>query len=445
MSELREQYDDADTLSAKLTSSLGRSAPRSPTEALRPEAVPPPPHRSRAVRHPVVVFLNFLLTVVIVGAVLGGGAFFVAQSQFDSPGGLAQAQTFTVAEQTGLGAIADKLQQEGIIPSRWLFVAGVMLNQQQGNLKAGEYLIPANASMKDIMDTMVSGRGILYAVTIPEGLTSRQIVERLLADEVLVGDITEIPPEGTLLPETYRFTRGDTRVDLIDRMRRDRDTALAGVWRNRAPDLPVSTPEELVILASVVEKETALADERTRVAAVFINRLRQNMRLQSDPTVIYGMFKDTGRPPGFVLSRADLDNPTPYNTYRNDGLPPGPIANPGRASLEAIANPSRTRDLFFVADGTGGHVFAETYDEHLRNVARWREFNSEAAAVAAAETLAPVAPAPEAGAAETLALPGGIFAPSSPPPAAPPLALSPSLPAIGGGDAPLALQPQLRP
>lgn len=363
----------------------GRTAPKSPVEALQPEAVPPPPPRSRVVRHPAVVFLNFVLTAAIVAVVAIGGGIYAARSQFTKPGAVAQAREIIVEQGSGLGAIAEKLQRDGLISSRWIFVAGVYMSGQQSNLKSGEYLIEANASMSDIMDTLVSGRGILYSVTIPEGLTSQQIVGRLRAEAILTGDIGEVPAEGSLLPETYKFSRGDSRQSVIDRMRRDRDRVVADVWEQRASDLPFQTQDEMVILASIVEKETALADERSRVAAVFINRMRLNMRLQTDPTVIYGLFGGAGKPAGFKLSRADLESQTPYNTYVIDGLPPGPIANPGRASLEAVANPSRTRDLFFVADGSGGHAFAETYEEHLRNVVRWREISEALDAGTAAD------------------------------------------------------------
>lgn len=378
MSDFRSgRYEnEADILSARLTSS--RVAPRSPAEALQPEAVPPPPPRSQAARHPLVVFLNFLMTVVVVCVVAIGGAVYFGKMQFERPGGLDQARPVTIERGTDLGGIADLLQKSGAISGKWLFIAGVWLSGQQGNLKAGEYLIPARASMRQIMDSMIVGRGILYSITIPEGLTSQQIVDLLNKDEILVGDISEVPPEGSLLPETYKFSRGDTRQNLLNRMRRDRDRLITDIWNRRAKDLPISNVDDLVILASIVEKETSLADERSRVAAVFINRLRLNMRLQSDPTVIYALFGGKGKPAGFTLSRADLDTPSPYNTYASDGLPPTPIANPGRASLEAVANPSRTRDLFFVADGNGGHAFAESYEEHLRNVARWREINNGA-------------------------------------------------------------------
>jgi UPF0755 protein len=399
MSDIRrDQFgSDADVLSARLTSA-GRLAPKSPTEALQPEPVPPPPLRSRAVRHPVVVFLNFVLTVVIVVVVAGGAGLFIGKMQFDRAGSLDQARPISIERGTNLGTIADQLQKEGAISSKWLFIAGVWMNKQQNALKAGEYLIPAHASMHDIMDAMATGKGILYSVTVPEGLTTQQILERIKADPVLVGDVGEPPPEGSLLPETYKFTRGDTRENLISRMRRERDRILTDIWSKRAPDLPLTSMDQLVILASVVEKETGLADERSRVAAVFINRLRLNMRLQSDPTVVYAKFGGAGRPEGYTLSKEDLATESAYNTYTVDGLPPGPIANPGRASLEAVANPSRTRDLFFVADGTGGHAFAENYEDHLRNVARWRQVNGGAGAPAAPPTIAdpPATPAVKA-------------------------------------------------
>ncbi len=381
----REPYsDDAEALSARLHSSLSRTAPRSPTEALQPEPVPPPPPRARAVRHPMAVFLNVVITVIVVTVLAVGGGIFFAKSQFDGATALDSARTFSVARGSGLNTIADDLVKDGLIDTKWLFVFGVWLSNQTSSLKAGEYLIPAHASMRDIMDTMVTGKGILYSVTIPEGLTSQQIVDRLKANDILVGDVTQIPAEGSLLPETYKFTRGDNRQDIIDRMSRERDRVLADVWSRRAPDLPITTPAQLVTLASIVEKETALADERSRVAAVFINRLKLHMRLQSDPTVLYGMFSGAGKPADFTLSRKDLETPTPYNTYVIPALPPGPIANPGRASLEAVANPSRTRDLYFVADGSGGHAFAQSYEEHLRNVARWRDLNASNATGAAA-------------------------------------------------------------
>ena len=244
------------------------------------------------------------------------------------------------------------------------------------------------------MNALVSGKAILHGFTVPEGLTSEQIVARLADDPVLTGELGSIPAEGTLLPETYKFSRGTTREQIIDQMRRAQERLIAEIWARRSSDLPIATPAEFVTLASIVEKETGKADERPLVAAVFINRLRQNIRLQSDPTIIYGLFGGKGKPPERPIFRSDIDKKTPYNTYLIDGLPPGPIANPGRAALEAVANPSRTDDLFFVADGTGGHVFAPTLEEHNRNVEHWRRIEAakkkakEAAADKAAKAAA---------------------------------------------------------
>jgi UPF0755 protein len=202
------------------------------------------------------------------------------------------------------------------------------------------------------------------------------IVDKLRADPTLSGDIAAIPPEGSLMPNTYKFTRGATRQQILDQMERTETRVAQEVWNRRAPGLPITTLNEFVTLASIVEKETGRADERPRVAAVFINRLRKGMRLQSDPTVIYGLFGGAGLPSGRPLYQSDLDKPTPFNTYLVNGLPPSPIANPGRAALEAVANPSRTSELYFVADGTGGHVFSATLEEHNRNVARWRQIKA---------------------------------------------------------------------
>ncbi|MBN9023797.1 MAG: endolytic transglycosylase MltG [Rhizobiales bacterium] len=407
MNDIRkDQYgNDADVLSARLAAA-NRIAPKSPTEALQPETVPPPPKRSRAARHPLVVFFNFVLTLVIIGAVIVGGGLIFGRMQFDNPGSLQQATTITIDRGVGVRDIADRLQRDGVISSKWLFVAGVWLNREGNNLKAGEYAIPAHASMREVMDLLVDGKSVVYRITIPEGLTSQQVVACLTADGVpagedipgltndqevrcresaaaLVGPAPPVPPEGSVLPDTYAFSRGDSRANILNLMMRERDRVLTDVWARRAPDLPITTIDELATLASIVEKETSLADERTRVASVFINRLRLNMRLQSDPTFIYGIYGGAGKPDGYVATAKDRDTPTPYNTYTIDGLPPGPIANPGRASLEAVANPSRTRDLFFVADGSGGHAFAETYEEHLRNVARWREIKASGGATGA--------------------------------------------------------------
>jgi UPF0755 protein len=217
---------------------------------------------------------------------------------------------------------------------------------------------------------------VQHAVTIPEGLTSEQIVTRLTDNDIFAGSVREMPREGTLLPETYKFPRGTTRDQVIQRMQQTQKRVLAEIWERRNPDVPIKSPEALVTLASIVEKETGKADERSRVAAVFVNRLRQKIKLQSDPTIIYGLVGGKGTL-GRPIKRSEIAQPSPYNTYVIEGLPPGPIANPGRASLEAAANPARTRDLFFVADGTGGHTFTETYDAHQKNVAKLRAMEKQ--------------------------------------------------------------------
>jgi UPF0755 protein len=230
------------------------------------------------------------------------------------------------------------------------------------------------------MDLLVSGRSILHSLTVPEGLTVAQVFRRIAAAEELDGDMpAEMPPEGALAADTIRFTRGMKRQDVIDRLAAQQQELVESVWQRRSADLPVADVNEFVTLASIVEKETGRADERSRVASVFINRLRKGMRLQSDPTIVYGIFGGEGKPADRPIYRSDIDTPTPYNTYTINGLPPGPIAIPGRASLEAVANPSLTEDLYFVADGTGGHVFAATLEEHNANVARWRRIERQRA------------------------------------------------------------------
>lgn len=347
--------------------------PKSPRQAIQPETGAPPPKRSRYARHPLIVVLNFFMMIGVLAVIgLGAGLYF-GRLTFNAEGPLKETRTVLISPGASLDSIAGRLERQNVISQKLVFWAGVRLHKVEGKLKAGEYLFEPGVSMREVMDALVSGKSILHAVTIPEGMTSEQVVAKLLADEILTGTISAVPPEGTLLPETYKFTRGMTRQQIIEEMKRAQSRALREIWERRGPELPIRTPEEMVTLASIVEKETGKADERPRVASVFINRLRQNMRLQSDPTIIYGLFGGKGKPPDRPIFRSDIEKLTPYNTYKIDGLPPGPIANPGRAALEAVANPSRTNDLYFVADGTGGHVFAETLEEHNRNVLRWRQ------------------------------------------------------------------------
>jgi UPF0755 protein len=273
--------------------------------------------------------------------------------------------------------IADILQREGVIDNnRWAFIGSVLALKARSELKPGEYSFQKNASLRDVIGTIVEGKVVQHAVTIPEGLTSEQIVARLSDNDIFAGSVREIPREGTLLPETYKFPRGTTRDQVIQRMQQAQKRALAEIWERRNPDIPIKTPEQLITLASIIEKETGKPDERSRVSAVFVNRLRQRIKLQSDPTIIYGLVGGKGTL-GRPIKRSEIQQPSPYNTYVVDGLPPGPIANPGRASLEAAANPARTRDLFFVADGTGGHAFSDTYDVHQRNVAKLRAMEKQ--------------------------------------------------------------------
>jgi UPF0755 protein len=277
---------------------------------------------------------------------------------------------------SGVDAIGQTLKQAGVIRSTDMFKAAVTLTGADRRLRAGEYEIDSRASLRTVVRKLTSGQVVRHFLTVPEGWSSAQVYDRLNAEPLLTGTI-EIPPEGSLWPETYEITRGEARASVVRRMQAARDRAVLELWANRAPGLPFRTVEEAVILASIVEKETGVAHERPRVAAVFHNRLRHGMRLESDPTIVYGV--TGGRPLGRGIRRSELERETPYNTYRIDGLPPTPIANPGREALQAVLRPPRTEDLFFVADGTGGHAFARTYDEHLANVARWRQIERETA------------------------------------------------------------------
>jgi len=367
---------------------------RSPRAALEPEKVPLPSRRSHKVRHPLVIAGNAVFTVLVVVSLAVGAALYVGKQRFDAPGPLPEDTVVNIPRGLGIRDIASLLEHEGVIDQPYVFIGGVMVMKARGGLKHGEYRFTKHASLAAVVDTIIEGKVVQHALTIPEGLTSEQIVSRLLQDNALAGQVKEIPREGSLLPETYKFTRGMSRAQIIHRMQQADQREVKEIWEHRAPDLPLKTPEEMVTLASIVEKETGKADERSRVAAVFINRLKNKMRLQSDPTIIYGLTGGKGSL-GRPLMKSEIEQPTPYNTYVIDGLPPGPIANPGRASLEAVAKPARTKDLFFVADGSGGHVFSETYEQHQKNVAKLRAIEH---AKSKAEPASPEPkPAPAAG------------------------------------------------
>jgi UPF0755 protein len=368
----------ASTTKERSEEARARLNPKSPREAITPEPAPAPP-RSKRARNPFVVALNALITLLMIAAITVGAVLYWGKARFDEPGPLAEEKVILIPPASGLQSIADSLERQGVIADRYVFMGGVSAYRQSGRLKAGEYAFEPGISMRGVMDLLVSGKAILHSITIPEGLTSTQIVARLKADPILTGEIDEVPAEGSLLPETYKFSRGTTRAQILEQMKAAHERALAAVWKSRSPDLPVKTPDELVTLASIVEKETGRADERPRVAAVFVNRLEKGMRLQSDPTIIYGIVGGQGTL-GRPIRRSDIDTKTPYNTYHVKGLPPGPIANPGRAALEAVATPSETNDLYFVADGTGGHVFAASLEDHNRNVSKWRQIERQRAA-----------------------------------------------------------------
>lgn len=352
-------------------------SPRSPRAALEPEQVPPPPKRSERARNPFVIVGNAIITILIILMIGAGTAYYYGRQLLETPGPLQEDKIVNIPQRAGKRDIADALQREGVINvNPWLFIGSVFALKASSDLKPGEYSFQKNASLRDVIATIVEGKVVQHAVTIPEGLTSEQIVTRLTDNDIFSGSVREMPREGTLLPETYKFPRGTTRDQVIQRMQQTQKRVLAEIWERRNPDVPIKSPEALVTLASIVEKETGKADERSRVAAVFVNRLRQKIKLQSDPTIIYGLVGGRGTL-GRPIKRSEIAQPSPYNTYVIEGLPPGPIANPGRASLEAAANPARTRDLFFVADGSGGHAFTETYDQHQKNVARLRTLEKQ--------------------------------------------------------------------
>jgi cell division protein YceG involved in septum cleavage len=291
----------------------GRSiTPRSPRAALEPDRMPEPKRPSARARHPVVVAGSALFTLVLLAALAAGLALSFGKQRFEAPGPLAQDKIVNIPRGAGVRDIADILQREGVIDQPWVFIGGVWVRKARDELKYGEYQFPKQASLSDVINVITDGKVIQHQVTVAEGLTSEQIVARLMENDVLTGNIREIPKEGSLLPETYNFTRGTSREQIIQRMQNEQRRLVQEVWEHRSPDLPIESPDQLIILASII-----------------------------------------------------------------DGLPPGPIANPGRASLEAAASPARTKELYFVADGTGGHTFSETLDQHQKGVARLRQIEAQ--------------------------------------------------------------------
>ncbi|WP_337266496.1 endolytic transglycosylase MltG [Oryzifoliimicrobium ureilyticus] len=357
----------------------GPIIPKSPTEALRPERVPDPPKRSKTARGQVVLFLNFLMTLAVLGAAAAVLVIYYVNSSYQAPGPLETNTNFIVRPGAGVSEVATTLERNNIISDARIFRFMTAAQLKKGEtLKTGEYEIKAHASMNDIMELLKSGKSILYSVSFPEGLTVRQMFNRMMEDQVLEGDVpAALPPEGNLRPDTYKFSRGTKRAEIIEQMKAAQEKLVDQIWDKRDPNLPLKDKQEFVTLASIVEKETGVPDERAHVASVFLNRLQKGMRLQSDPTVIYGLFGGDGKPADRPIYQSDLRKETPYNTYMIKGLPPAPIANPGRDALEAVANPWKTNDLYFVADGSGGHVFAATLEEHNANVKRWRKLEAD--------------------------------------------------------------------
>jgi UPF0755 protein len=365
-----------------------------------------------------------LATVIVLVAAMGVALLFYGRSAFDSPGPLAEDTVVSIPRGMRAPEIASALEGGGVISDGNIFLAAAYLTRNFKRMKAGEYQFRAQASMREVMDIIVSGREYLHKITLPEGWTTAQLVDRLKSRDELSGTIPDDLGEGILLPATYGFRRGADRSEILSAMRTAQDKVLDELWSQRASGLPFETKQEALILASIVEKETAIPEERARIAAVFLNRLKKGMRLQSDPTVVYGITlgrRKLDRP----ILKEDLDAENPYNTYRITGLPPTPIANPGREAIAAVLNPVDTSELYFVADGSGGHVFATTLEEHNRNVAKWRviERVERIEAEAASENTA-LAPSPPASAAPSQAPRASIksteAASSATPPAAPP-------------------------
>ena len=317
-----------------------------------------------------------VLTILVAAGLVLVVAIGYAKREFTAAGPLQEDVVVSIPKGSGLRDTSRQLVLHGAIEdslaSEWLFRVGARYSDRDQGIRYGEYRIPAKASMEEILDLLVSGKSIQHKVTVAEGLSSYEIVELLRSNEILTGEIGEVPPEGSLAPETYFVQRNQSRNDVLARMMAAQEKLVEEAWTQRVDGLPLSSPEELLILASIVEKETGVASERAKVASVFINRLKRGMRLQSDPTVVYGINGGKG-PLGRGLRQSELDTVTPYNTYAIDGLPPTPIASPGRAAIMAVVNPEETDFLYFVADGSGGHAFARTLSEHNSNVVQWRK------------------------------------------------------------------------
>jgi UPF0755 protein len=359
--------------------------PRSPSEALEPGRAPQRPRgmrdrrQSRAVPG-IVRLVSGVMTLLLVMMLSAGGLMLFLNHLSDRPGPLTAAQTVVIPKGASSNDIAERLEREGVISSHWAFMINYLAQNRFGRketvLKHGEYLFKQGASIREVMDILSEGKSVLYKVTVPEGLTSQQIVERLNGEENLTGEVTPIPTEGTILPETYSIEKGMSRQELVESMQAKHRQVLEQAWEKRDPAIPLKSAEEAVVLASIIEKETGRADERERIAGVFTNRLLKSMPLQSDPTILYGLYGGAvqwGKP----ILQSEKETKNAHNTYQIKALPPTPICNPGRAAIEAALHPEKSGNLFFVADGNGGHIFSDTLKEHNAAVATWRKVEKE--------------------------------------------------------------------
>lgn len=312
----------------------------------------------------IIAFTTFAMAFVVIG-------YAIIKYSYINDGPLVTEQVFEIQSGVGLSSISEKLKNEGVIRSAGTFKMFVKFDGGEANLKAGEYAIPPAASMRDVYEILIDGQAILYPVTFAEGLTSAQIIRKITGIASIPGDAPNTPAEGTLLPETYMLPKSMTKTALVKKMRAEQEALVDALWKDRAIGLPIKSKYEAIILASIVEKETGVNSERAHVAGVFINRLNKGIRLESDPTIIYGI--TGGEKLGRGLRRSEIDRKTDWNTYQIPGLPKTPICNPGRAAIAAVLNPMETEDIFFVADGSGGHAFAKTLREHNNNVIKWRK------------------------------------------------------------------------
>ena len=361
--------------------------PRSPAEALEPGRAPQRPRAIRERREPnrkvsaFVRLLSGLLTLTLVSVAGAAGSSIVFNQMLERPGPLEVTKPVAIPKGLNRNSIAERLHEEGVITSPWAFIIASYINEhfsdrKNASLKYGDYEFKKSASIQEVIDTISDGKSILLKLTVPEGLTSQQIVERIKADTNLTGEIDQIPPEGALMPDTYRYSKGMSRKELVEQMIAKQKEVIAAAWEKRQEGLPFTDPQQALVLASIIEKETGRSDERDRVAAVFVNRLRKNMRLESDPTILYGLFGGAvqwGKP----ILKSEIETKNAHNTYQIKGLPPTPICNPGRAAIEATLAPAKTNDLYFVADGNGGHKFSDTLKEHNAAVANWRKTEKE--------------------------------------------------------------------